>query len=323
MNNLRFIKNNLNIMSLREHLHFKDIAKIYIFTWQFILLRFVLMLIFIGIAIFYFSSVFGVVLSQIGIKTIINTLLSIGSISAATYLYWTIYKLFSKYVFYLVKAAHIAVIADYIQKGKMPRWQLFYGFKTMKNKFVSVSLLFAINAILDGILKEVHKRLMKLGEWAKLPKPLTYVLSGTINAAINYVDESIVAYIFTHKEEDTMKCAKDGLILYVKNWLWILITAGILSVIVYGAMAFSGIYIYFEGLPFSSLNLIIQSVYSVLTVGIVIILYSGLVQPFIEIAIIVTYLEEIRGQTPDTKTFEWLKENSKRFGSLMGGKLLP
>ncbi len=322
-------------MGIREHIHFKEAALIYIKTWQFIILRFLLMLSFIGIAIFYFSTVFGVVLSQIGIKTIINTLLSLGSISAATYLYWTIYKLFSRYVLYLVKAAHIAVIVDYIEKVPVSRLQLIQGFKKIKGKFISISLLFVVNTILETVLKELHKRIMKLGEWAKLPKAFTYIISGTINTAVSFIDEVILAYIYTKKEQDALKSAKDGLVLYVQNWKWILLTAGVISVIVYGAMASAGVYVYFEGIPFSSLDLILQSIYSVMTVGIVIILYSGLVLPFIEISMIVTYLREVKGQTPSRQTFEWLKQNSKQFGKLAtqaataglafkaGGKLLP
>jgi len=309
-------------MGIKEHIHFKDVAKIYIYTWQFILLRFVLMLVFIGIAIFYFSSVFGIVLSQIGIKNIINTLLSIGSVSTATYVYYHVYKLFSKYVLYLVKGAHIAVVTEYIQKGKKPKWgQLIEGFKMMKDKFLSISVLFVVHALLETVLKEVHARLMKLGDWAKLPKPLTYVLSGTINTAIAFIDEAILAYMFTRKNEDALKSAKDGLVLYVKNWLWILLTAAILSTIVYGTMAFAGIYITFEGIPFSSLDLIVGLIYGTVTAGIVVLLYSGLVQPFMEIAIIVTYLKEIKGQSPDIGTFDWLKGNSKAFRDLVANKV--
>lgn len=308
-------------MGVTEHIHLKDVAKIYILTWQFILIRFLLMLVFIGVAIFYFSSVFGIVLSQIGVDNLISTLLSMGSISTATYLYWHIYKLFSKYVMYLVKGAHIGVVTNYIQTGKVSqKSQLIQGFNMMKNKFLSVSVLFVVHALLETVLKEVHTRIMKLGDLAKLPKALTYVISGTINTSIAFIDEAILAYMFTRKNEDALKSAKDGLILYVKNWMWIIITAGILSIVVYGAMAFSGVYIYFEGLPFSSLDLILQSMYSVLTVGIVILLYSGLIQPFLEIAIIVTYLKEIKGQSPDIGTFNWLKSNSKGFRDLVAQK---
>ncbi len=308
-------------MGITEHIHLKDAAKIYILTWQFILVRFVLMLVTIGISILYFSSAFGIVLSRIGVENLVNAVLSIGAMSGATYFYWHAYKLFSKYVMYLVKGAHIAVITEYIQKNKKPGWkQLINGFNMMKDKFLSISVLFVVHTILETVLKEVHTRLMKLGEWAKLPKALTYILSGTINTAIAFIDEAILAYMFTRKNEDALKSAKDGLILYVKNWLWILVAAAILSIVVYGAMAFGGIYIYFDGIPFSSLNLILQSIYSVLTVGIVIILYSGLVQPFMEIAIIVTYLKEIKGQSPDLGTFDWLKSNSKGFRDLVSAK---
>ncbi len=304
-------------MGIKEHLYFKDAFKLYIFTWQFILLRFILMLVFIGIAIFYFSSVLGIVLSQIGLKSIIRTVLSFGSIGGATYLYWQLYRLFSRYIFYLVKGAHIALITDYVQNGRIPKWgQLFQGFRMMKDRFVSISVLFVVDRVLDAILKEVHKRIMKLGASFKLPKPLTYIISGAINTATSYVDEAIVGYMYTRKNENALKSAKDGLVLYVKNWLSLIPTAVILSVIVYGTMSIFGVYVYFEGIPFSSVNLILQSMYSVLTVGIVIILYSGLVKPFMEISIIVTYLKEIKGQSPDVKTTEWLKANSKRFGQL-------
>lgn len=299
------------------HLYFKDAAKLYIFTWQFILLRFALMLVFIGIAIFYFSSALGIVLSQIGFGTIIKSIISGGSIFGATFLYWQIYRLFSRYVFYLVKGAHIAIITDYVQNGRVPKLnQLFQGFKMLKDRFVSISLLFVVDGVLDAVLKEVHKRIMKLGASFKLPKPLTYIISGTVNTMTSYVDEAIVGYMYTRKNENALKSAKDGLVLYVKNWLSLIPTAVILSVIIYGTMSIFGVYIYFEGIPFSSVNLILQSMYSVLTVGIIIILYSGLVKHFMEISIIVTYLKEIKGQNPDAKTHEWLKANSKRFGQL-------
>ncbi|MBI2542606.1 MAG: hypothetical protein HYW24_00245 [Candidatus Aenigmarchaeota archaeon] len=309
-------------MGIREHFHFKDTAKIYILTWQFILLRFALMLVFIGIAVFYFSSILGVVLSQIGVDSIFKVILSVGSISTATYLYYHIYKLFSRYIFYIVKSAHIALITDYIQNGRTPKLnQLFQGFRLMKDRFLSISLLFVVDRVLEAVLKEVHQRIMKFGADLKLPKALTYIISGTIHTATNYVDEAILAYMFTRKNESAWKSAKDGLILYVKNWMWILATAAILSAIVYGTMAFFGVYVYFEGIPFNSAGVILQSIYGVMTVGIVILAYSGIVQPFMEISIIVTYLKEIKGQTPDSKTFQWVKNNSKNFSRLLMPKL--
>ncbi len=304
-------------MGVREHIYIKEAAKIYFKTLPFVILRFALILLFIALAIIYFSSVFGVVIGKIGFSDLIKSVLSIGAVAGSTAFFFGLYKLFSKYIFYLVKAAHIAVIVEYVETRKTPRLQLVWGFRRLKGRFLSTSALFVVNSLLDVVLKEVHKKLMGLASEYKLPKPLSYILSGIIHNSTAYVDEAIVAYMFLKGKESTWQSAKDALTLYVKNWKWILLASAILSSVIYGIMAYFGFYIYFEGIPFTEMTLILQSIYTTLVAGVVVVLFSGFVQPFIEISIIVTYLEEIKGQQPDSQTFEWLKSNSKTFKGLV------
>jgi len=304
-------------MGLKEHIHIKEAAKIYFKTLPFILLRFVLILLFIALAIIFFSSVFGVAIGKIGFSDIIKSVLSISAIAGSTVFFFGLYKLFSRYIFYLVKAAHISVIVEYIEKGKTPRLQLIHGFKRLKSRFVSTTIIFVVDRLLDLVLKEVHKKLMETAKLYKVPRPLSYILSGVIHNSISYVDEAIIAYMFMKGKEEAWQSAKDGITLYVKNWKWIILAATILSFVIYGVMSVFGFYIYFEGIPFESMTLIIQSIYTTLVAGVVIVLFSGFVQPFIEISIIVTYLREIKDQKPDSETFEWLKNNSNTFKKLI------
>ncbi len=304
-------------MGLKEHIHIKEAARIYFKTLPFILLRFALILLFIALAIVFFSSVFGVVIGKIGFADPIKSVLSIAAVGGSTYFFFNLYKLFSRYIFYLVKAAHISMIVEYIEKRKIPRIQIVHGFKRLKGRFISTSILFVVDRFLEAVMKEVHKKLMNLASAYKVPKPLTYIMSGIVHNSVAYVDEAILAYMFTKGKEEAWQTAKDGIVLYVKNWKWIILAASILSFVIYGIMAVFGFYVYFEGIPFSEMTLIIQSIYTTLVAGVVVILFSGFVQPFIEISIIVTYLEEIRGQKPDNETFEWLKSNSKSFKNLI------
>lgn len=312
-------------MGLQEHIHIKEAAKIYFRTLPFILLRFALILLFIYLAIVFFSSVFGVVIGKIGFADPIKSVLSIAAVGGSTYFFFNLYKLFSRYIFYMVKAAHISVIVEYIEKQKISGIQIVQGFRRLKGRFLSMSVLFVVDRFLEAVMKEVHKNLMSLTSEYKVPKPLSYIMSGIVHNSVAYVDEAVLAYMFTKGKEEAWQTAKDGIVLYVKNWKWIILTTSILSFVIYGIMGAFGFYVYFEGIPFSEMTLIIQSIYTSLVAGIVVVLFTGFVQPFIEISIIVTYLEEIKDQKPDNETFEWLKSNSKSFKGLMakgGAKLV-
>ena len=70
-----------------------------------------------------------------------------------------ILKLVQRYVLYLIKAGHIAVITAFIQNGELPEntGQIEYGKRVVTDLFKEVSVLFAVDKLVSGTIKAFNR----------------------------------------------------------------------------------------------------------------------------------------------------------------------
>ncbi|MCA9840376.1 MAG: hypothetical protein KC422_25935 [Trueperaceae bacterium] len=142
----------------------------------------------------------------------------------------------SRYYFYLLKAAHTAVMTEIITTGKVPEGsQVAYGKAQVMNRFRDTSLMFGVDRLVDGVVKAVIRNFARLADL--LPIPGLDSLMGLVQrvavASSTYVDEAILSRAYARREQNVWKVAQDGVILYAQAWKPILTNAVVLALLSY------------------------------------------------------------------------------------------
>jgi hypothetical protein len=141
----------------------------------------------------------------------------------------------SRYYFYLLKAAHTAVMTEIIVYGQAPAAQVSYGKEQVMRRFRDTSILFGIDVLLDGIVKGITRTVARIGDLLPIPgmRSLMGLIERVALAATTYIDESILSRAYKEREDNVWKVAQDGVILYAQAWKPILANAVALALLSY------------------------------------------------------------------------------------------
>lgn len=143
-------------------------------------------------------------------------------------------KFLERYVLYMVKVAHISVIIELLNNGKVPegKGQIEYGKDQVKNNFGSANVAFAVDQMIHGAVRQIQSWTMRVGEFFSFipgSKNIIGFLNAVMSISLNYIDEAIVSYIIVRKnekrEETVWKSAADGVVLYAQSWKSIIKTS--------------------------------------------------------------------------------------------------
>jgi len=148
---------------------------------------------------------------------------------------YAILKFAQKYFLYMIKAAHVAAITEYIKTGAAPvtvkgyKGVVAYGTEKIKNNFKEANIAFVADALIAGATRQIMywlntvQNLFSFIPGAdKVMKFVNFVLS----TALNYIDEAVLSYVFYHDEEPNgFKKACDGLVYYAQSWKGMLMGA--------------------------------------------------------------------------------------------------
>jgi len=233
-----------------------------------------------------------------------------------------ILKLAQRYALYLIKAGHIAVITELIHKGRLPDGvgQVEYGKRVVTGLFKEVSVLFAVDQLVSGILKAFNRAVVNVAEVIPIPglDALTKIATTILNFAVTYIDESILSYNLSRPGEGIWESAKRGVILYAQNWkailtaaFWIaLVNLVGLAVLVLAALIPFGL------LAMMTSNGTLKFFWLVMAVTVAYGLKLSIVNPFCLVVMIKTYNEVVRGQEPDARWEARLETASSKFREL-------
>lgn len=223
-----------------------------------------------------------------------------------------------RYVLYLVQGAHIAVVTELLIRGQVPdgKGQVEYGRGLVKELFRDVSILFALDRLIDGVVKRITRRFVRLVDVLPLGGGASQVArwaAAIVNRSMSYVDEAILSLTLARGERNVWRSARHGLILYAQSYkpvlgaavrIWLLGRAIFVAVLVLvaipGAMLLGNV----EGL-----------FVVVLVVGFVLLaslLVRAVFEPFAMVYILVTYHRAIEGVEVNA---EW----DRRLQSVSGG----
>jgi hypothetical protein len=232
-----------------------------------------------------------------------------------------IYSLAYRYVFYMLKAAHIAVIAELLANGKVPegRGQLDWGRQKVQSRFGEMNAMFLIDELVSGVVRAFTRTVFVLTAW--LPGDTLYtavrMINRVIEYAMNYIDEAVLARSFWTERESVWANARDGVVLYAMVWKPILMNAIALMILSY--VPFVVVFILFSApigflLSQTSPQLAGWSIIATLVLSYLIKVAVG--DAFAMTAIIAAYQRETASLTPDPDMVAKLDSVSNKFGEL-------
>ncbi|GAB1419974.1 hypothetical protein MASR2M15_00460 [Anaerolineales bacterium] len=202
-------------------------------TLPILLVRLGATLVFWLIALVYFAIV-GFVAYLIGqaieILGLIIFLIGIGGMGF-------IYHLAYRYVFYMIKAAHIAVIAELLQHGKLPdgKSQLAFGKERVQERFGEANAMFVVDEVVSSVVRAFTGMVYNIA--SILPgdtvRSIASIVNRIIMFATNFIDEAIMARSFYRERESVWENARDGVVLYAMVWKPILMNAVVLMLLSY------------------------------------------------------------------------------------------
>ncbi|MFT3927885.1 MAG: hypothetical protein QM778_35485 [Myxococcales bacterium] len=161
-----------------------------------------------------------------------------GGLGVWGYLYWFIVR----YFLYLLKAGHIAVLTELMTHGRVNNGQegMFqYGTRVVKERFGEVNAMFALDALVAGVVGAFNRTLNWISNLLPIPglSSLTNLVTAVVRAATTYIDETLFSYSLARGDENKWRSAKDGLIYYAQNSQEILKT-GVWIVVLDWALTF-------------------------------------------------------------------------------------
>ncbi len=125
------------------------------------------------------------------------------------------------YFGYLVKAGHIAVVAEACATGQIPPDQMDYGKAAVKERFATSNIYFAVDKLVTGAVKEIQKGIGKVGNALDFIPGMGAVTGAAqffVSIALGYIDECCLGWTFYNKEQSAFKSAADGVVIYAQNW---------------------------------------------------------------------------------------------------------
>jgi hypothetical protein len=232
-----------------------------------------------------------------------------------------IYRLAYRYVFYLIKAAHIAVISELLVQGRLPSGsgQLSWGTQQVKDRFGETTVLFVADELVTAVVRSFTNTVYRVASW--LPgdsiRKLANVVNRILRYALTYIDEAILARIFWLDQGSIWANAQDGVVLYAMLWKPLLMNAMALMVLSY--IPFIAAFIIFAA-PVGFLVALISPQAAGWSI-IALLLLSWLIKVALGdslamTAMIAAYQRETAALEPDPAISAQLEQVSDKFGEL-------
>jgi hypothetical protein len=225
----------------------------------------------------------------------------------------------TRYYFYLLKAAHAAVMTEYIVHGRGPEGsQLAYGKKQVTSRFKDTSIMFAIDQVLDAVVKGFNRTFTRITDLLPLPgmDSLQALIRRISRFSTTYVDEAILSRAYKEREPNVWKVAQDGVILYAQGWKPILANAVALTLLSYVEFF---VFLVILGLPAVALGALVPSLSVALGIGVLVgawMLKLALADAYAMAATLLAYHRTTDGMTPDPEWQARLEQASDKFGEL-------
>lgn len=231
-------------------------------------------------------------------------------------------KAMGHFVLYFVKAAHIAVISEYLTTGNIPeQGQVKYGIEMVKSNIGAATSVAILDVLIRGAVRQVLRIFNTIGSFLSIIPGARFIIrlfNLIVETACNYIDECILGYIFVSKKDNpqlnTWKASADGIVLYAQNWKAIGIGA-VKTVLMLWVLK---IFLFVVGLALfaGSLNM---GFLGVLFVGLAIwSLNKSLIDPLATVSMVKAYFAAIeQNPVPTTDLYAKVTNASSKFRKIL------
>lgn len=130
------------------------------------------------------------------------------------------YKFAMNYFGYMIKAAHVAIIANAVTTGQIPDNMVEAGKDMVKERFVTTNVYFVVDKLVSGAVKQLQGTVGKIGgllDFIPGMSTITQILQKFISIALGFVDECCLGYTFINRNQTPFKSACDGVCIYFQN----------------------------------------------------------------------------------------------------------
>lgn len=146
-----------------------------------------------------------------------------------------VYGLVMNYAGYMLKAAHIAVVAKAVTTGQIPDNMVEEGKAMVIKRFGATNVYLVLDRLIGGAVRELQKTVGKVGNiFSGVPgmDKVVEFLQTFIGIALGYIDECCLGYTFYKEGEGAFKAGCDGVVIYFQNIKKLLKTALLTTVLV-------------------------------------------------------------------------------------------
>jgi len=255
--------------------------------------------------------------------------------------------LLSRFVSYGLKAGQIAMMTRGITEGELPDNVIAEGKKTVKERFLTVAVFFAITGVIRGIFHQLGRGVTKLGEsiGGETGGAVGSAVSSVMQTIVSYLCDCCLGWVFFRKDVKPARAACEGAVLYFKHGktffknMGRVFGMGIASLIVIGA-PFAGLFYlilknqtFYEPLAQKIAEALSDStssaaqlltdpnalpiVFAVLG-GIIVwsIIHSTFIRPFVLVGVLRNYIDSGKNDIPSDESFRMLDAKSAKFRKL-------
>lgn len=301
---------------------------IFLRTLPYVLMRALVFLAFGAASIVFVALVLGVgllIVSIVGGGASIPFIIIVAVIGGL----WGLTRLAQRYVLYLIKIGHVAVVTELVLHGALPEGtnQFSYGKDKVVGHFGSATALFAVDQLVAGSVRQIQGWLTSAaGCVTRVPGlgAVVAIAKGILSIAANYVDEAVMSYILQRGEEDVWQAAADGVVLYAQSWKRLLTTSALLAVLVsvvwlagFALFVMAGLATYPLYGPQLGADTVAYGIIVALPALFLVSIFQWLlVDPLATVAMVVSYSKAIAGQTPSVDLHAQLRGVSPRFRAI-------
>jgi hypothetical protein len=224
----------------------------------------------------------------------------------------------SRYYFYLLKAAHTAVMTEVVVHGVTPTDQVAHGRRAVMERFRDTSIMFAIDQLLDGIVKRLVRTLTRIVSILPIPgvDGLGRLVERIALASTTFIDESILSRAYAQREQNVWRVAHEGVVLYAQTWKPILANAVVLALLGY---LWFVVLLVVLGLPALAVAAVLPGLRVALAIAVLIgawMIKLAVADAFALAATLIAYHRSTAGMTPDPAWVTKLEGVSDRFAEL-------
>lgn len=231
----------------------------------------------------------------------------------------SVYGIVQRYVGYMIKAGHVAMVTTAVTTGTLPENQLEAAKNMVKERFLTSNVYFVVDRLVSGAVSQIQKGLQKVEDLLGKIPGVSFLVSFAqvfVHIALNYIDECCLGYTFLHREQSAFKSAADGVVIYFQNWKTLLKNAAVTTLIVMGVSLLAWLlpFLIFAGI-FSLLH--IHWIFAfVLALMVAAVIKSAFVDSYMMVKMMVSYMQVAPSTEITFDLYDKLCKLSGKFKSL-------